>query len=277
VQVAVKQAKNASVARALDVMLTFLNTADELGVTDISHELKLDKSVVHRILDTLVQHRLLEQNERTRKYRVGLKLWELGQRYLTGAKLQQLATPVLAKVVNANAGTTGYIGTLDGTEAVYLEIVNGTGPLRLHMDVGKRVPAYTIAMGRAILAALPEPECERILKSSVLTRRTEHSITSLAALKKELDLTRKRGYALNRAEYVASIGAVAAPVIDSAGYPIGSLTVAFPLFPELSHLWKDLPNQVLDAASEVRRLLSGRAVIEPPRRATAARRIRRAS
>lgn len=242
---------NGSAERVLRVLSAFRDADGELGVTDLSQGLKLDKSVVHRILKTLAAHHFLERNPETRKYRVGLRAWEVGRLYTVRSWVEEAAVPLLADLV-ARTGGTAYVGSLDGSEIVYLATVDGAGPIRVHVDVGARTSAHTTALGRAILAAIPSDELEPLLSGLDLpegpTAKRGRTRTELIA---ELLATRERGYAINRGESRRGVGAVGAVVKDSRGAPTAALSVGFPLMPEYENLWDILPPQLMRVAAEV--------------------------
>src|SRR5882757_9655522 len=107
-----REPRNSTVDRALRVLEAFLSDDEALGVLEPSRQLDLDKSVIHRILSTLVARRFLEQDPSTRRYRVGLRVWELGQRYLSGQLLKDLAEKELTRMIANHPYATGYLAQL---------------------------------------------------------------------------------------------------------------------------------------------------------------------
>jgi len=244
---------NGSADRVLRILSAFRDAGGELGVTDLSQALDLDKSVVHRILGTLAAHHFLDRNPETRKYRVGLRAWEVGRRYTVRSWVDEAAVPLLADLVSRTGGTA-YVGSLDGSEIVYLATVDGAGPIRVHVDVGARTSAHTTALGRAILAALPDDDLATLLEQIDLpTRPNPKAGRTRSALLAELEVTRERGYAINRGESRPGVGAVGAPVRDSRGTPVAALSVGFPMMPEYEQLWEIVPPQLVRVAAEVTR------------------------
>jgi DNA-binding IclR family transcriptional regulator len=211
----------------------------------------MDKSVVHRILDTLTYRGFIDKDPQSKRYTVGLQAWEIGRRYRS-AGLQEIAAPLLQEIVNRCEGT-GYIAQLDGLEIVYLALIIGPGPLRVHVDIGSHLPAYATAVGKSMLAQLPPREVTRRLRGRRLRAMTPHTITSLRQLLHELELTRQRGYALNRQEAVTGVGSVGAAIIDARDRPVAGVSVAFPMLSSYSHLWQVLPSEVCAVAREASR------------------------
>lgn len=248
---------NVAADRVLMVLSAFRGGRDdELGVTELSDQLSLDKSVVYRILHTLAEHRFVERDPKTRRYRVGLGAWEVGQRYTGGTRLEDAAVPLLTPLVNQSGGT-GYVATLDGTDAVYLALINGPGALRVHVDVGSRVPAHTIAAGKAMLARLPEDDLRTRLRRVRLAQVTDSTVTSVDDLLQELEVARRVGYALNHGEYMPGVAGVGAAVRDRDPSSIAGISVAFPMLPSFAGLLETLPAEVRGVAEEISRQLHG--------------------
>src|SRR5690606_29824715 len=126
----------------------------ELGVLELSRQLSLDKSVIHRILATLVARRFLEQDPISRRYRVGLRVWELGQRFLTGQPLKEVAERELRRMISSHAYATAYISELDHGDIVVSTTVVGPGPLNITINPGTRMMAELTTTGRTMLAQL---------------------------------------------------------------------------------------------------------------------------
>jgi DNA-binding IclR family transcriptional regulator len=241
--------------RLLEILSVFRDSPVDLGVTELSERLGLDKSVVHRLLRSLTEYCFIERNPHTRRYRVGIRAWEVGQRYAGGTRLEDKVVPLLRPLVETSGGT-GYVAALDGPDVVYLALINGPGPLRVHVDVGSRAPAHSGAVGKAMLAMLPEADLRARLLGIELRALTSQTITSLEELMRELEDARLAGYALNRGEYIEGVGSVGAAILDSDSYPIAGVSVAFPMLPAFEGLYRTLPAEVMRVARDVTRTLS---------------------
>lgn len=249
------EAHNSTVDRALRVLEAFLVDRSELGVVELSRELELDKSVIHRILATLVRRRFLEQDPVSRRYRVGLRAWELGRRYLDEHHLEALAEQALTPVVGEHAYCTGYLATLDAGDVVVVATFRGRGPINVYIDPGTRMAAELTATGRSLLACLPVT-----VASSMVTRRRERGLdgrqaAGVRAVQRELQAISDSGVSISRGEYVPGIGTVAVAMRSPGGEPIGALSVDFLIGPETENLWDVLPAQLADGAREIERAL----------------------
>lgn len=246
--------ENSTVDRALRVLEAFLTEERELGVLELARKVDLDKSVIHRILTTLVRRGFLEQNPVSRRYRVGLRVWELGQRYVAGNQLEELATAALTRIVDNHPYTTGSLSVLDGADVVVLLALRSTGPVSVYVDPGTRLPAALTASGRALLAYAARDDVIAAVRTG---GGTGHARPTVAQLTKDLAGIRATGHALNRGGYFPGIATIAGCVRDSAGTPLGALSVYFPIAPETDDLFTKLPDALHDAVEEVSRGLSG--------------------
>lgn len=246
---------NLAADRVLRVLSAFRESSEELGVTEIGTLTRLDKSVVHRILTTLAYHQFVQQDPRTRRYRVGLRAWEVGQRYASRRRLEEVAVPLIRDLVEECWGT-GYVGLLDGLDIVYVALVPSPGPLRVHVDVGSRTEAHATALGKAMLAFLPQAELdELLLDGNPLRKRTPETIDSVAALKRELQAVRRKGFAVNSGEHTDGVAAVGCAIRNEEGYPIAGVSVAFPQLEQFAGLMQTLPERLSFVAMEAARRL----------------------
>lgn len=246
-------AKNSTVDRALRVLEAFLVDQPDLSLADLSKLLGLDKSVIHRILGTFVRRGFLQQDPLTKRYRVGVRTWEIGQRYVASSPLAELAADVLAGTLQQRPYTTGYFATLDGDNVVILTTVRGPGPVNIYIDPGTRMPAARTATGRAMLAHLPEAQLRRLLPRLQAQLQGNGKPGSAQELLDELDTTRGRGHAENRGQYFPGIGTVACCIRDASGAPVAALSVDFPLAPESGPLFDELPRVLQDAVGGLER------------------------
>ena len=250
------EARNSTVDRALRVLEAFLVGESQLGVLELSRQLDLDKSVIHRILATLVRRRFIEQDPASRRYQIGLRVWELGQRYLAGHHLEELAEKELTKVVSRHPYATAYLATLDGADVVVVATVRGPGPINVYIDPGTRLAAELTGTGRALLAHLPEVQMIRAVNRRRQAGLGGRPAVALKELSKELALIRFQGHSISRGEYVPGIGTVAVAVRGASGQPIASLSIDFLIAPETEALWSELPAELQASAEEIERVVN---------------------
>lgn len=253
------ESRNSTVDRALRVLEAFLADDGEIGVLELSRQLDLDKSVIHRILSTLVARRFLEQDPTTRRYRVGLRMWELGQRYLAGQFLRDIAEKELARMIVEYPFATGYLAQLDGGDIVVVSTIRGPGPINLYIDPGTRMIAEQTTTGRTLLAYLPLQKAEQLLTRRRAAGGNLRPLMSLEDVKADLARIRERGYAETRGAYNPGVTTVAVALCDAQGTPLLSLSVDFLMAPETEGLGEILPAELQKVVQRVERVIQAAA------------------
>jgi DNA-binding IclR family transcriptional regulator len=195
----------------------------------ISQALKLHKSTAHRLIMVMERHRLIEKNSNSGKYRLGLKLFELGTRAVGQLDLRERARPFLERAV-IETGETVHLCVYDDGEVVYLDKVEPARSVRLTSSVGRRNPAYCTAVGKAILAFSPDAEVELAAAKYGFRQLTRNTLANTLELKAELARVRKVGYALDNEEHEEGVCCVGAPVWSFSSQPIAAISVSGPTF-----------------------------------------------
>jgi IclR family KDG regulon transcriptional repressor len=253
-----------SVRAAARLLCAFTAADRELGVSELSRRLGLGKSTVHRLLTTLAAERLIEVNPQSGRYRLGIKLYELGM-VSTNLDLHE-AVAMYIDDVRARTGETVQVGILDGLEVVYIERRESLRTLRHMVQLGHRNHAHCASCGKVLLAALPETELDRLLADAPLPARTPASITDPQRLRTELALIRERGYAENVGESAPSTASVAAPIHDHEGRVIAAISVMGPVSRMGEETRRRYATLLLDAASLISAQLGYRRSQVRPRR-----------
>lgn len=215
-----------SVANAARVLKSFTATEREWGVTDLARKLDIAKSTAHRLLATLTDEGLLEQDVETGRYRLSLAVFDLAAAVQT-LDLHEAVLPPMTELRN-RTGETVQVAVLDGREVVYIERLDSPNTLRLFLEVGRRNSAHCTGCGKALLAFSPPEQINRILQGWSMERRTDHTITTEAAMRADLEAARRRGYACNRQESEVGVVSVAAPIRDLSGRTVAAISVAGP-------------------------------------------------
>jgi len=216
-----------SVRNAARVLKQFSYQERQLGVSELARRLGLGKSTAHRLVSTLTEEHLLEQDPETGKYRLGLAVYDLVAAVSMHFPMHEAAVPPMAQLRNVT-GETVQLAVLDGREVVYTERLDSPHTLRLFMEVGRRNWAHCTGTGKCLLAYLPERQLERLLDGWELKAHTPFTITDHDLLKKELKEVHHRGWAQNLNEYEEGALSVAAPVRDATGHVVAAMSVAGP-------------------------------------------------
>ena len=224
-RVAPSGATLSTVAKTLTLLQAFTYDEPVLGVSDLARRLGLGKSTVHRMLTTLLAEGFVAKTPDDR-YRLGFKLYELGQQVVNGLELREVAHPFLEQLRNESKETT-HLAVLDGPEVIYLERIESPSTLRLFGRIGRRMPAHVTSSGKAMLAYSPYSVTESVLAAG-LRRIAPRTITTKAVFLKALDEVRMQGYAVSFEESEAGVTSVGAPVFGHDGSVIAAVSVAGP-------------------------------------------------
>lgn len=219
--------------RALALLEVLSHQGPDLTLAQLSEMLKLHKSTAHRLIMVLERHRLIEKNSTTGKYRLGLKLFELGTKAIGQLDLRERAKPFLERVV-LETGETAHLCVYDDGEVVYLDKIEPARSVRLTSSVGRRNPAYCTAVGKAMMAFLPKAQVEVAAAKIGFAQFTRKTITNMLDLNADLVRVRKLGYAVDDEEHEEGVLCVGAPVWSFGQYPIAALSVSGPAF-RLTH------------------------------------------
>ena len=244
-----------SVDRAAALLLALGDSQGEAGVTELARRLGLHKSTASRLLATLEKRGLVEQDEETGKYRLGLVVIRLAQRAEHTLDLHAIAMPELDRLARATRETTG-LGVLDGDQVRTVAQADGPNLVALGDWTGRGEPLHSASAGKVLLASLPEREILRLVRRG-MERFTERTITGLEPLLEELARVRRRGYATAFGEHDAGINGIAAPVHDARGNVIAAIDVWGPAFRLTPHRVPELVQGVREAAAAVSVRLGG--------------------
>src|SRR5712691_77711 len=226
-EVAVTYSK--SLERGLAILSSFASARPLLGVSDLSREVGLSRSTTHRYVATLAALGYLQQDSATKKYRLGLRVLDLGFSAINSMELRHISAPHLQQLSD-KTGHTVNMAVLDGADIVYIDRCQssraGRREIDLNLHVGSRLPAYCTSMGKVLLAFLPDDELQKVLGTVRLARRGPNTITAKGELVKELERVRGRGLAVNNEELAYGLRSIAAPVRSQTGDVVAAINIA---------------------------------------------------
>jgi DNA-binding IclR family transcriptional regulator len=246
-----------SVDRAASLLIALGECQSEAGVTELARRLGLHKSTASRLLATLQRRGLVEQDEETGKYRLGMVVIRLAEHAERTLDLRRIAMPELERLARLTRETTG-LGVLDGERLRTVAQADGPNMAAVGDRTGRSAPVHCVASGKVLLATLAEREVLRIVRTG-LVAHTERSITQLEPLLEELSRIRRRGYASAIGEFEPSLNAVAAPVRDARGGVIAAVDIWGPAFRLTPERIPELAAQVRAAAAAISVRLGGAA------------------
>lgn len=244
-----------SLPKGLAMLELLSDTEAPMGVTALARHLGMPKSGVHRLLQVM---RALGWVRKTSEgeYECTSKLWELGQRLAGRVDLRKAAEPAMRELA-ALTRETILLSILEGTQVLYVDVIDSPQPVRVHTNPGDRMPAFCMATGKAMLAHSPAALVDAAARE--LRALTPLTITTREQLDAELERVRRQGFAVSRGEWSEGVHGVAAPIFDhqdqvaaaiSVGGPDGRMPVA---------VLRRMAPQVIEAARGISRKLGHRA------------------
>ncbi len=217
----------AVLGKALDILDVFAQAErSSLRLQEITELSRLNKNVVFRVLYTLAEHGYVVK--RDSEYELGHKLLRLSNIRLRRKDLVAVVGPCLDRL-REQFGETVNLGVLDAGQIRYVDVRESHHSFRLAERVGGSDLLHCTALGKAFLAFLPFDEARRLLAQHGMPRRTNRSMTTITAMKAELDWVRKHGYAVDRAESMEGALCVAVPILDGQGTPVAAVSIAGPV------------------------------------------------
>jgi IclR family acetate operon transcriptional repressor len=215
-----------SLQRGLSLLHLFADSQRGLSAGEIAKLSALPVSTVHRFLMNLTSAGYLNCDANS-DYHLGIACVSLGQAALAQLDLRRLSLPYLQEL-NHRTRETVHLTVRFGLSAVYVEKLDSPEPLRIHSRIGAAIPLYCTAVGKVLLAYLPEQEQAGVLDRIEMHRFTQNTAGSPQELQTHLQLVRKNGYACDLEEHEAHIRCVAAPIRDHTGAVNASLSITGP-------------------------------------------------
>ncbi|MBA4789513.1 MAG: IclR family transcriptional regulator [Rhizobiales bacterium] len=213
--------------RALDLLGEIARSETPLAVPDLCARLALPKPTVHRLCQKLEAENYLLREPDGRRFAVGPRFLRMGFDMLRNTVSAE-RRGILEELVELAGETCNFV-TRVGSEAIYLDRVEASWPLRLHLEVGSRVPMHCTASGKLFLSAMRPSQRRRILESLHLKAQTPNTITTVAALEAELERISARGYSTDDQEFLEGLCAIAVPVKDASGAVVAAVACHGPL------------------------------------------------
>lgn len=237
--------------------LTLLDTLaefGEVGHADLSRRVGMDPSQVHRALRVLQQSTYVEQDPRTKKYRLGSRVVELASSYLRRVDIRLEARPVLAHL-QERTGHTAHLAILSRHYSVVIEQERGPSANSLDIDMGDIAPLHATALGKVLLAYLDTSALDQALAELEYVPLTTHTLISDGDLRAQLHDIRERGYATDQEEAYRGVCCVAAPVFNWTGKAVAAMSVSGPSWAIEESRFPEVAERVLAAAETLSRRL----------------------
>lgn len=217
-----------AVERALRILLCFSRATPELSMTQISEQVGLHKSTVHRMLTTLEQMRFVERDALSGMYRPGIALVQMAFLTLEHNDLRRIALPYMRKLSQKHRETVD-LSLMEGADVIFVDSVESPQRVKLAPSTGQRAPAFCTASGKAILAFYPDDYIRQILDQG-MPIHSPATITTPEQFFQDIALVRRDGYSISEQELEPSISAISAPIFSGRRAPEASLAIVGPAY-----------------------------------------------
>ncbi|MDB4838221.1 IclR family transcriptional regulator [Marinomonas sp.] len=245
---------SSAIERAFSVLECFGQQRKPLRLADVVNDLDLPKQTVHRILKQLEELSLLERDINPEKFHLGPRMRQLGISTIVSLN-QSISTRALLKRLGNKINETVNIGILDQSEIIYIDRVECDWPLRVQLSPGSRVKPHCTAIGKLLLAYLPEEIQEITLKNMHLESYTDKTITDINHLLSELKKIKSQGYAENVGEDIIGLVALAVPIFDNNNNVVAGLAVHAPEARMDLKIMRSNMNDLVETANQLRNSL----------------------
>jgi DNA-binding IclR family transcriptional regulator len=217
-------AGDGTVGKALAVLDTVASYGRPVRFGELLTDSPFPKATLYRLMQVLTKQSMLTYDPERQTYTPGLRLVRLAHAAWQSASLAPVARPYL-EALSSEVGETVHLAQLDGGQVLYVDKFNAREPLQMYSQAGKVGPAYCTGVGKAMVAFLPQPDQEAILRQQSYHPFTAHTLASPDALRAELGAIAARGHAYDREEHEPGIICVAVPIMTRAGRVLGAVSV----------------------------------------------------
>ncbi len=246
-----------SVERSFDILEALAQSSGKLSLAELSLRVGLNPSTCHHLVATIARRGYITQDRATRQYTLGSRIFELSDARTRQIDLRDLAAPYLARL-SRETGEAINLAVIEGADLVTIAKVSSLHAVRVDSALGTSNAAHATAVGKAILAWLPENEIDAILHAKGQGRFTPHTIPTRDALIEALRLVRRHGYAEDREEFQPNVYGAGAAIRSHKGTVVGALGVSLPMMRATEDAMAATRRAVMDAAADLSKELGSR-------------------
>ncbi len=216
---------NESVVRALSIIEYLAGQDNWVGVRMLARDLGLSAATAHRFLTVLKDLGYVKQHADQARYALTLKVAWVASQVMARTELRDAARPWMERLTALTNETT-HLAIIENEQVVHADKVDNKRTMQMRGQAGKPVHMHCTALGKAVLAFLPEGKREAVLSQLHLNARTEKTVVDLQALRRQLQEIRAQGYALDDEENEIGIRCVGAPLFDHTGTVVGAVSIS---------------------------------------------------
>lgn len=239
-------------------VLEVLCKSGSIGLLELSSSLQLNKSTVHRLLASLIYMGYAAQDKETGKYMPTFKIVGLSQQFLSRLDILSVVHPYLSKLSAASNETVHFVQR-EGCNVVYIDKIEAPGAMERSIRMASRIglsrPMYCSAVGKAILAELPEDEQREVWNDSAIEKKTSFTITSFSSLQQELEHVKGSGYAIDNQENELGVRCIAVAIKSYKGGGEYAFSISAPVDRMDDNRVKELSACILETKAEMYREL----------------------
>ncbi len=213
-----------SVDNSIRLLRCFIDK-EERGISELSRELDMSKASVSRIVAALERGRFLMQNPDTGRYRLGIGLMFFGELVHERNELARALSPLMHDLAEKYQSTT-HLAVISGSDVMIISKVSAGPFVYMRSHVGGKLPPYCTSTGKCLLAFMQPEDARYCLEKLSFCAMTSKTITDMPTLQNELELVRRRGYAVDDEESHEGLYCVGCPVFDAAGHVIAAISVS---------------------------------------------------
>ena len=211
-----------SLVNSMKVLEQLIENGD-MSIRELADSLGMVKSTVHRIVSTFKQIGYVDQNKRNNKYFPTLKIFEQGSKVASRIPLRKIIRPYLEEIFESCHETINF-AIVDKGDIVFVDKIITAEPLRIELEVGRRVKAYCTGLGKAILAFTDDVDVTKIN----FKKMTEKTVDSSEKLLEQLESIRRNGYVIEREEYIKGLTCMSVPIKNSNNQAVAAISIAVP-------------------------------------------------
>jgi DNA-binding IclR family transcriptional regulator len=232
----------------LEMLDRIADTTNPLEIKEILDMFPLSRSTVYNLLQTLVNMGYLEKDSGGH-YSIGIRCFRTGNAFRASNPFINKARDIVERV-NKICKETTHFALLEGTDVIYLYKFDSAHAIRIHSEIGKKIPAHTTAIGKAMLSCYSDEDIEALYPNGKLPSQTPKSITSIKVLIGQLREVRRTSIAYEQEESTPYVKCIAVAIVNAQNFPVAGLSIAMPIYRDEKDINKMIP-LLLDAKKEL--------------------------
>lgn len=238
--------------RVIRILESLTGQPEGKTLTEIAKSCEMPKGSISPIIHTLARYKFLRYDEGAGRYSIGIRCYEIGNEYIMQMNVSDEIREITKKIVN-RCRETSHFAVLDGNDVVYLMKQDSSEAIRMVSSIGKRIPAHSTAIGKALLSGYSDEEVQALYPQG-LQKITDKTITNLDVLCKQLGEIRKTKIAYETEESSLNITCIAVPV-EKNGEVAAALSVSIPIFRATEEKKKQIEAVLFEAKNEIETLI----------------------